>query len=395
MDKKGLWDASRILNSVLVVLYVAGVFATSLHLYDQLVESNRGGFHVHIHRLEAVVNGERHAPHVGFHYLTFATSQVLGVSIAKAGGIVLASANVASVCITMWILASLTGIRSLLLLIPASLFVMIATAIVYPFFPGYIVMGNGTASVWINSTMILVRPFALLSFHWLVPYLNSAIRPRWPRIAMLAVLLFLSVMVKPSFLLVLLPAVGLYLLLTRRLNPAMIRTMLLVFSLALGLLAWQYVSTFGGWMGVETARRGVAMDLFRVWEHKTRIPGGVIVSVLLTMAFPIAVTLIRWRSLANNPYLAMVWLMVLFGVLERGLLKETTHTAAGNWAWGLMIALSPLFIYSLAEFINWVKGLNRSMRLELALAGVCMILIALHAWNGMLYLNRWVGFWES
>ena len=276
------------LETTIVAAYLAALFFLSLQYYLRLDVEGKG-FSRHVQRVESVVRGKRESPHPVFHYATYGLSRALNIPVPRAGAMVLGAANAASAGIIIWILMQSTGIRSLWVLIPASFATLLSASIQRPFFTrSHIVIGNGAVSVWVNSTSILLRPVVLLSFHFLVQFIDRNRLSNWRQLGTLSAAFALSTLIKPNYVLVLAPAVGLFFLARRLLDWKGLAGLVALFFPAGLILLWQYYVTYlKRSIRQGKRRRTLGFDLFRLWSRKSRVPGGVFTSIVSTCALPL------------------------------------------------------------------------------------------------------------
>lgn len=251
---------------------------------------------------------------------------------------------------------------------------MIISAIYIPFF-NHPYLGQGISNVWHNPTLFAVKPFAYLSF---IVFMNIALNKGGNvKIYMIfALLLILSVIAKPNFIIFFVPSVIIYLLIYHRKDLKMWINLCLV-SIPVGaLIVGQYLLTYK-----SSSDDGIAIDPFIVWS--TYSPNWFI-SFLLSVAFPLSLILFNTRRILNNRYISLAWICALISFAQFALLTETGPRAFdANWSWGIQISIPILFLYSTIEWYRWIKKEGESGRKL-----IVNTMFALHLISGFFYLLK-------
>jgi hypothetical protein len=232
-----------------------------------------------------------------------------------------------------------------------------------------------------NPTTYLLRPLALLL--WL--HLTASRRDgaesagAWatgPEVTAAAVLSVLCALAKPSYAIVLLPALALAGA-WRCVRGGRIDVRLFVLGFAvptMAVLAWQYSFTFG-----SAAKDTLAWAPLAVMSRFPGTPA----RVALTVIFPTVVYLTHWRQALRQPSLNLAWLVFAVGVAYAYLLAETGHrTAHGNLIWSGQIAAFILFVTSALFALR--NAADRGINLRVWAA--CAAAFALHFVCGVYYL---------
>jgi hypothetical protein len=233
-------------------------------------------------------------------------------------------------------------------------------------------LGQISPNVWHNPTAIAVLPLAMLLFS-AASKMTIMDRPR--RLAGAGALTLLTGLTKPNYLLALLPC-WLALLVDRAAcsfrsghtgwrRPAIV--VAAVMAPAAGLLAWQAWRLEAGGGGVEIAP-------LAVWRlYSPNIPA----SILLSLAFPLAVLVLHWKIARRQAPLALAWLVLFVAVLQMALLAERgLRWPHANFFWGSYAANYLLFL----ESAVLLAAAPRSTRTTLAWG-----LLAAHAAAGIVY----------
>lgn len=332
------------------------------------------------------LDGHDRTPHKGFHHGVILFKRLSGLSFRSSGFVFLTILCVLTALVIYRILRRRLPSTSVLILLGATFILMTAAALYLPFFNRAVYYGQGSPTVWHNGTMIALKPVALVAF-----YLNVALINRSPdaepastrHLVLLAGLNLFTVYIKPTFIFVFLPAVGLFLLPRLRRPDRVVRNMMIVLAPTVLLLLYQFY-LYSGWRG-----HTMGVTLFAEWRV---VSPSIPVSVLLAVAFPLAVAVITWKRLPQNNFLRLAWIMTLVGIAQFAVLAEYRSDgsllAHGNFIGGYLMGLSVLFLFSMEEYIRWLHHAKAPGLKRKALVALTIILIAGHTFSGWYYLSE-------
>jgi hypothetical protein len=383
----------------LTALFFAVVFGATFFLFHQQVYAARpfgtgpqgrgmylSDLPAHLGIAQSVAAGGPYVPHSGFHRTILALSSLSGLSLADSAVVVLAS-FVTLLALTIYMalhrtLAS-THLPGLVLFLTAAM--MLVAAIYVPFFNSKVYLGQGSPNVWHNPTILAAKPFALISFLFCCRYFEAQGPQRrvwWIAIAALALLI--SVFMKPNFALVFAPALAATLILTGPKNHKAYLSGLLIVLPAVLALAYQYwrMRALGGTIQGPINFR---LDMFALWRQWSP---NVAISLLLALAFPLSVLLLRWRQAIRSFSWLLAWIMTVVGILQFGLLAiDGPFYGAGDWSWGYLFALQILFLVSIIEFFRWSDSVSRDrLATRICATAVCVV-FSLHLVAGIYYFG--------
>lgn len=221
-----------------------------------------------------------------------------------------------------------------------------------------------SGNIWHNSTYICMRLAALAAllgyFKLEEKYREGITRKEWCGFALLN---FVCTGIKPSFLLVFSPVMGIFLLadLFRRVPLKRI----LVFGSALlpsGLvILWQNSVLFGE----ET---GNGME-FRPWYTFALHANITKLAVLCSVLFCGLVVALTLKKVLSEKHYLFILAMTLLGFLEALCLVESGSRAAdGNFLWGYSFCLFALFAVCAVKWLEFSgRGMQRVLRIGLGL----------------------------
>jgi len=218
-------------------------------------------------------------------------------------------------------------------------------------------LGGGSPNPWHSPTQIALMAPMILSVSWVAMAEERYTKTReiipWKDTVLLAVVLLISALFKPTFLQAFLPAAGLYFLVKWIRNPKgspyYLRLLLAVAPALLAILM-QFLFYFGG---IIESQGGITL---LVSGAKTL---DVLKMVLLTQLFPLFVLMAFFnRETFRSPLFVLTLLLDAVAVLQMLVLAETGYRAQdGNFGWAVMgaalmlwaIAL-PLYAYRVAAW---------------------------------------------
>jgi hypothetical protein len=244
-----------------------------------------------------------------------------------------------------------------------------------PYF-GYIAI-----NVYHSPTMVLLKPFAVLQFHFAITAFDFAsidrARNHWLRVAVVTVF---STLAKPSYTIVLLPALAVRAIYAYRKKEA-VNWWLLVGGLVL-----PAVITIGAQSVFFDAGafRLAPLAVFQEWaaQFNPKAADGLVLKFVLSILFPLVVYIMYGEQARRNRYLNFSWLCFGFGAAYTYLFVEANRVAHGNFTWSSGIALFVLFLTSLIFFLRQ----NRTFVVRPAFI-VGITILALHLVSGIVWFQ--------
>ncbi|HUH98310.1 MAG TPA: hypothetical protein VLZ89_13170 [Anaerolineales bacterium] len=207
-----------------------------------------------------------------------------------------------------------------------------------------------------NPTIILLRPLALLQFIYVLRGFD-AFPPSRAGIPAAALISLLATFTKPNFAICLLPAITL-IALYRMIRKEAIHLAFLAFGFLVPMavmLVWQF------WMAYQGGDS--AHVIFSVLGVMGAYSGYLLPKFLLSILFPLTVTLLYRKQAARNLPLISAWLIFLFGSFFTYFVAESgTRFKDGNFTWSGEIALFVLFAVSTLFFLG-VQGSSRASKM--------------------------------
>lgn len=228
-----------------------------------------------------------------------------------------------------------------------------------------------------NPTTMALRPFALILTLWSADAFNAQVKS-WKQVALVASLVVLSALIKPSWHIAFLPVFALAVVFAWLQAKALNWRLILWgfgFSSLLVLLS-MYLSVFG-----SQDDSGIAFMPF-FFDNPATLP----YKLLLSLAFPLFVTWAYWQEAQRDTALMLAWAVFGVALLQGLLLNETgPRMGHGNFLWGKGAAGWVLFVlatrlYLQQSYAQWRKERPLQRRTRIAL-----ILFVLHTLTGLLW----------
>ena len=224
-------------------------------------------------------------------------------------------------------------------------------------------LGQGSFNAWHSPTNNAVKFAALLSF-FAFSYLHGNNGADFViakkkinlkgQLIFLSAITFISLLCKPSFCQVFLPAVAIIILcdlVNKRITFKNAFLEVLAFVPAGLFLLWQFLKVFFI-SAAPDAGGGIMFQPFLVWSEYS---GNIVVSILRAAAFPLFVFFFCYAGNKNKkPCLKYALIFYAVSVAEYALLAESGERMSdGNFQWGMNLAIGIFFLSALFEFISW------------------------------------------
>ncbi|MEJ5201644.1 MAG: hypothetical protein WHV66_05365 [Anaerolineales bacterium] len=230
-------------------------------------------------------------------------------------------------------------------------------------------------NVYHNATSNFLKPFALIGFLYSLKAFQSTF-PTAKETLITATLLVLATLVKPNFIICLLPALAIYLFLCWKQKQTMHWRFILagIFIPSALTLAWQFFYNY-----TDNSSRIIFYPL----GVKAYYSDELILKFISSILFPLLVTRIYIRDAAKDSKVVLAWLSFLFGAFYAYFLAENSGGAFthGNFDWSAEITLFILFVVNLLFFLE--KKLEKP---RIAFGdGVIVAALTAHVLSGILY----------
>jgi hypothetical protein len=395
--------------SIQMLFFYSTVFVLSFILFVVLVNNKHSDLYGHAMYAKELVHQKSLTvgiPELGkeldhtcplWDYLVAWTVDLFGIPIIYAVPLVCSTLIVFSMVVERWIILFLlkdkVSVKMANIIVLQFTFV---SALYVPWFNKNVYLGQGSINVWHNPTYIAVKPFALLAFF--VFFASFYAREndtltifsyKFPKqnslIGILSLILLCSVLAKPSFIQVFLPAVGIFLLIELikskrklltfclKIAAAFIPTIIILF-LQIGTI-WSQRSIGGNQIGLSN---------FEVWSsYSPNIP----FSILLLLCFPICVFLINGKTAYSNKPMLFSMIITIVGIIEFGFLKETGDRIwHGNFGWGYSLSALIFWYAAIIQFLDLYYERRQEVKQRI-LIKIGFVIFFLHFLCGVYYFS--------
>lgn len=293
---------------------------------------------------------------------------------------------------------------------------MFAGAVSFITWPsGNYYLGYLVPNIYVSQTLVVLQPLALLSFLVAIRVFFTGAKGRSPRyVGGLAILSLLSVLAKPSFAMVLLPALVMLLWwqgqlpgvviarhhrrlvalhLPRDLTPLVILVVSVIVPSLTG-IAWVYISTYlvvqqeaaNTGSGISIAPLQVMIFLQTAFGSPNAAIPWLILKLVLSLLFPLTVAAGYFSTVRVDSRFVLAWLQMGFGCVFTYTLAESPNFHPGNYTWSGQIAISVLFVISALLLFErtLVSGSDRWRTIFASpTAIVCYLALLLHILGGL------------
>jgi len=268
-----------------------------------------------------------------------------------------------------------------------------------PFLDKHLYFGYVGINVFHNPTMLLLKPFTIGVF-LIAAFIfleDKALKPVWLKLS-LPVFLILSALAKPSFLIVFVPGLSIYLIF-RFFYGKNIDWKLFLVSVILPtilILGWQYWITYSS-NQIQGLYQGESHIAFAPLAVASLWSKFLLLKFFLSIAFPIAVLLAFWNSVKNDQYIFLSWLVFLIGVFQYYfLIEQGPRAAQGNFAWGAQVGAFLLFVTSMRHLFS--SSIKPAFKIESIIRwAFCFALFVMHILaGGVFYVAEYISpqqFW--
>ncbi len=319
---------------------------TLVQLYGPRAAVSDYGTHVEL--AEKLSHGTLEVPHFVFHALVAGLGKLVTLPIATA--IVIALFQVAFGLIVYRAQRAAWRDPRATFAISTALFV--AAPISLFTFPN-LFLGYFVTNTWHNPTIQVLKPLALglylVILKWLLAPREETSPPTVKQWSLLFLLALISTLAKPSFSLLLPPALLIYLIIHfRKLDLKRFITGAFVLGVAIAaVLAWEYFFLYGK----DPDAQGIAWAPFEVWSGFEPRPLHAALKLALSLLFPLVTVAADWRRALADRELQFSWLCFLTSFACYALLEEVgPRKYHGNFGWGALIGLMLVF-FSSARFV--------------------------------------------
>lgn len=224
--------------------------------------------------------------------------------------------------------------------------VMFVSPIFFFTFPGNLYLGYFAPNPSHNPTLILLKPFALIWFYILGDYFFKKANLKIMMVTIVTVIL--ATAAKPSFTLTILPAIALLMLFyIKKWREINWRLLIGVVGIpAVIMLGLQYLVTYSAGAGEK-----IIFAPFATLLVYSRDLPMVIVKIIMSIAFPLYVTIHYYKTSAREITFRLAWLNFLVGAALAVFFAESTRLTQGNFLWSPYVGVFILFAITVSAYL--------------------------------------------
>lgn len=272
-----------------------------------------------------------------------------------------------------------------------ALVLMVVEPIFAPIYTSGIYTGHcGSPNAWHNPTHLTVRPFAIVTFILavdLIDTIKNHEKVGAKEIARFSLILFLSVLAKPSFFQGFFPAFCIYLIILFMKNQCKdFKTYFMIAAVcipAVMMVLYQFLYSFFG--DGTLGDGGIGFEWGRVAHFYTR---SMPIALILVLLFPILYILFNLKELINKTDFQLCCAFFCMSYFEFGMLYEKgDRMYDGNFAWAL--ELSYFVIWMLCFKYMYNKHFEQKRNIYWITAILYTVLLV-HVYSGVAYINQLV-----
>jgi len=390
LNKNSLYKAIEIIAYFLLFLFFTRIVVQFF--------VNGPDYNTHMKNAYKYMAGDFYIPHPAYHIITYSLAKITTIPYQHIVPVFMAAIIVFTIFLTKIILARLSpAVNNPMFYLFFAIVINLVIAIYIPMdYHGYVtgpenpniwrrpdrvfILGTGSPNMWASPTMNLLRPFALLGFLGVAALFRKDRRPTREITILTSLVLLISTWVKPSFIICLLPAAGLYLLLPRFKDRRMFFTMLWVFLPSVLLLIYQYAETYLMKDTNSYFHDKIIFSWFGVAKIYTK---SVFISTLRVLAFPLLVLVFSYKNIRQNSGLLLGWLLLIISFIFYGVLAEQNKYEQGAFCFSFYVCLFILFVFSLGEYLQWFTAIKKN-KIKISVAGLVLFC---HLISGIVYLQ--------
>jgi hypothetical protein len=264
-------------------------------------------------------------------------------------------------------------------------FALLGGALVLIFAPAFLLrfrllglyFGYLNPTIYHNPTFILLKPIALAHFLSVCAILNGkdSISGRVGCAALLA----LSAIAKPNYVLVLVPAVLIYIIIKRLQGQTHASATLISGVVVPGVIILALQLLFGYLHPI--AGMGESRIIFAPFLAMQSRSNHLTLHFLLSIIFPVTASLSFWTVLKNQVDFRLSWLIFLAGCVTTYFFAETgVRFSHLNFIWGSAIGLFLLVFVLVRRLLTFVTRSENKVR-----ALICYLALGLHILSGILW----------
>ena len=263
------------------------------------------------------------------------------------------------------------------------------TAIWLPWFSPHIYLGPASPTLWHNPTSNAVKGLSILFFFLYMDIyaekdLNGKNRMTLRQMAFMTGLMFLSTLLKSSFIVLFIPSAFILLLIdlirSKGKNIVFCLQTALVCIPALVPTLHQYIYSYSA----DTKRGGLAFSFMAVASSRTT---NVPLTLMLPYMFPALVYLLQYKDIYKNKRLFFALIMVIVSTVYYLFFAEANNPLNNELGWPRALAMIIIWVVTAIEFFNtYHQSRHTEVRASRKnMISVGFVLMFMHFFTGVIY----------
>ena len=237
--------------------------------------------------------------------------------------------------------------------------------------------GFFSQNVYHNPSILLLKLVALLHFVTLLKFTNSQ-EFKLQECLGLVVLTVLSAVVKPNYLIVIIPAVAVFSLFNMKKARFYLFSVILPGTTILILQGLYFYN--------PESNNKISFSVFEIYLYNSSI-WLLIPKLVLSIAFPISLGIVFKNKFLNSAGFKLIGLMFLFALLYAYFLVDTINgrgSASGNFWWSVQVSSFLMYFYCIKFYLKIVSDIGfRKMGI---MQRVPLFIGGLHLISGIIWL---------
>lgn len=342
------WNKNALL-ALLALLIVTGIGFWPLNSY--MIRSHpHNDFGPHISFARSLDEGGSMPEHIKAHPIwqlsIFAAHRILGISWESAAVFVQVIGQLfLAAVLFLFLYQSLAKFSPYVLGILSLALMLVTPIMLLVFWDDLYYLGYLGINTHHNPTINILKPFTIILFVYALGLVQGT-RYAWWHWLSAGFLVIVSTLIKPSFIICLLPALAFFLFLRIVRKESLDWGLLLLgFGFPAGLvLVWQFLTTFGADQGGVLFAPLVVMKAYSDF---------LLIKFLLSIWFPLGVSIVYFRKAVKDPSMLLSWFIFVIGAVYTYLLaEEGVRLLHANWGWSGEIGMFILFVVAMQFFMQ-------------------------------------------
>ena len=232
---------------------------------------------------------------------------------------------------------------------------------------GYIDLAN-----YHNPTVVLLRPIALTSFFMGLQAFRGT-KNSWKSILVAGILVVISALIKPNYLLCILPALFILTAWWMFLHKTVDFKYLVLGFLVPCIL----VLGIQGWMAYFSPDGQASSIIFSPLGVESAFSGDLLPKFILSILFPVSILVADFRKFKDNPDLLLALIGFTVSAIQVYFLAESgSRFYDGNFRWGAQVMLFIWFVFSARELLKSLFDGNKIGARKIILSTIYLSYVA-------------------